>query len=214
MKLICFPHYTAGGLLCDILRREFSPMAANGGVGSMAHSLGKIGDSNTVFTDFDAELLTSACLPYQSLDISIGTHCWPGNIDVTNYKEVMLITTETTKSKVYRWLRAWHLYFSKIPEVQKLRGMPLIDKQRELAKNYLIPFRVVLGAVNIEFADLVENTNEFTSLLQEFPTEPHLSRWKETNKFLYDSNLWNNDLVQRYYEAEFEVAHDRFYKYY
>ena len=102
----------------------------------------------------------------------------------------------------------------KIDEVKKLTGMDLVDKQRELAKNYLIPFRVVQGATNFEFADLVETTNEFLNVVNGLPVEPHLSRWKEINKFLYDDNLWNNELVQRYYEAEVEVAHGKFYKYY
>jgi hypothetical protein len=214
MKLVCFPHYTAGGLLCDILQGKFSVIGTNNGINSNEHSLGKIGDSDTVYTDFDADLLTRKCFPYQKLDIPVGTHCWPGNIDKSIYKEIILITTETTKSKVYRWLRAWHLYFSKIDEVKKLTGMDLIDKQRELAKNYLIPFRVVQGATNFEFADLVETTNEFLNVVNGLPVEPHLSRWKEINKFLYDDNLWNNELVQRYYEAEVEVSHGKFYKYY
>jgi hypothetical protein len=213
MKLVCFPHYTAGGLLCDILENTLSPMAANGGINSKAHLLGKIGDSDSVFTDFDVETLARKCLPFQNIDITVGTHCWPGNLDKSIYKEIILITTETTKSKIYRWLRAWHLYFSKIEEVKALTGMDLIDKQKELAKNYLIPFRVVPGAVNFEFADLVENTNEFRNVTQGLSIQPHLSRWKEMNKFLYDRNLWNNELVQRYYEAEFEVTHGRYYQY-
>ena len=214
MKLICFPHYTAGGLLCDILQGKFSETAANGGIKSNEHALGKIGDSDTVYTNFDKEVLARKCLPYRDLDIPVGTHCWPGNIDKSMYKEIILITTETTKSKVYQWLRAWHLYFSKIDTVKKLTGMERIDKQRELAKNYLIPFQMVPGATNFEFADLVEATGEFLNVVNGLPIEPHLSRWKEINKFLYDDNLRNNELVQRYYEAEFEVAHGRFYKYY
>ena len=129
MKLICFPHYTAGGLLCDILQGKFSETAANGGIKSNEHALGKIGDSDTVYTNFDKEVLARKCLPYRDLDIPVGTHCWPGNIDKSMYKEIILITTETTKSKVYRWLRAWHLYFSKIDTVKKLTGMERIDKR-------------------------------------------------------------------------------------
>ena len=65
MKLVCFPHYTAGGLLCDILQGKFSVIGTNNGINSNEHSLGKIGDSDTVYTDFDAEILTRKCLPYQ-----------------------------------------------------------------------------------------------------------------------------------------------------
>jgi len=213
MKLVCFPHYTAGGLLCDILEGKFSPMGTHGGINSISHALAKIGDTTTVFTDFDIEKFKYKCLPYQNLDIVVGTHCWPGNIDKSLYTEIISITTETTKSKVYRWLRAWHLHFSKDPDVSKLTGLDLVDKQRELAKNYLVPFRVVSGVTNLEFADLVETTSEFLNVIKTTTAEPHISRWKETNKFLYEPNLWNNELVQRYYEAELEVTHGRFYQY-
>ena len=53
MNLICFPHYTCGGLLCDILSNTFSPIDKNGGIKSIEHNIGKIGDTPTVLTEFD-----------------------------------------------------------------------------------------------------------------------------------------------------------------
>ena len=214
MRLLCFPHYTAGGLLCDIIEDRFSNISPNGGINSVAHSIGKIGDSDSVFTNFDSAEINEKLLKYKHTDAIIGTHCWPGKLDCSLVDEVISITTETSKSKIYRWIRAWHLYFSKLDDVKNLTGMALIDKQRELAKNYLPPFCVVQGITNIEFADIVETTQEFFSFLKDCPTDDHLKRWQEVNYFLYDKNLWNNELVQRYYEAEFEMAHGRFYKYY
>ena len=213
MRLLCFPHYTAGGLLCDIFERKVSKIGLNGGVDSVSHSLGKIGDSDTIFTDFDADELKSKLSVYKNVNVMVGTHCWPGNLDCSVAEEVISITTETSKSKIYRWLRSWHHHTSKLDNVKSLTGIDLIDKQRELAKNYLIPFRAVNGVTNIEFADIVEATPEFFNLVKDLPTNEHLKRWHETNQFLYDKNLWNNNLVQRYYEAEFEVAHGRYYQY-
>jgi hypothetical protein len=56
MNLICFPHYTCGGLLCDILNGTFSQIAPNGGVDSIGHTLGKIGDNDTVMIDYDQKI--------------------------------------------------------------------------------------------------------------------------------------------------------------
>ena len=47
MNLICFPHYTCGGVLCDILNQTFSPVLSHGGLGSIHHAIGKIGDYPT-----------------------------------------------------------------------------------------------------------------------------------------------------------------------
>lgn len=211
MKLICFPHYTAGGLLCDILEQKFSPTLLNGGIGSESHALARIGDSSSVFTEFNLDEFNQAVSAYQDKDVVVGTHCWPGQIDIAKFEQVILITTETSRSKVYRWLRAWHFCFAK--SCANLTGMELIDKQRELAKNYLTPFRAVSNATNLEFADIVESTAEFRNAVNNLPILDHLTKWKETNYFLYNQDLWNNNIVQRYHEAEFEVTHGRFYQY-
>lgn len=214
MKIVCFPHYTAGGLVCDIINNTFSPIGKNGGINSFAHSHGKIGDSDSIYTDFDVTEFNTCMSKYQNSDITVGTHCWPGDADLSIAREVILITTETSRSKIYRWLRAWHLYFSTQSHIKQLTGIELVDKQRELAKNYLAPFRAVPAATNLEFADLVEATQEFRHVVKGLPIEHHLDRWRKINYFLYDTNMWDNDLVHRFYEAEFEAAHARYYKYY
>jgi hypothetical protein len=179
MKLLCFPHYAAGGLLCDIFENKFSPVLEHGGLGSISHSYGKIGDSESIFTDFDQNKFGLFLSTAQ--DHIIGTHCWPGHMDLTMCDQVILITTETTRSKIYRWLRAWHLYFSKQDHVRHLTGIELIDKQRETAKNYLQPFSVIPQYCNLEFADIVETTAEFYDLLDGIDIRQHMDRWKNLN---------------------------------
>lgn len=213
MKFLCFPHYTAGGLLCDIFENKFSQIGPHGGIVSLNHQLGKIGDSDSIFVDFDIQKFNLLLSTYRDTDTTVGTHCWPGNMCIPTDVKVILITTETTKSKIYRWLRAWHLYFSKTDIVKELSGIDLLDKQRELAKNYIKPFSVVPNASNLEFADIVETTAEFYNVIKNLPIEQHMIRWKEINHFLYNPSLWNNELVQRYYEAEFEITHGRYYQY-
>ena len=156
MNLICFPHYTCGGLLCDIFSNTFSSVGHNGGINSFAHDIGKIGDSDSVFTEFDQEAFNSII---QSLNVDqhswIGTHCWPGNVNLESFDRVLCVTTTTARSKIYRWIRAYYLYYTNSkPWIEKL-GQARIDKERETAKNYLMPFLPVLdktNVINIEFS--------------------------------------------------------------
>jgi hypothetical protein len=91
--------------------------------------------------------------------------------------------------------------------------MDLIDKQRETAKNYVIPFSPVSNATNIEFSEIVENTMHFRQLIIGHNAHASLNRWKEVNKFLYATDFWQSIPVQRYYEAELETALGQSYVY-
>ena len=216
MNLICFPHYTCGGLLCDIFQQTFSPVSPNGGIGSFLHSIGKIGDSDSVFDQFDAEIFNSTI---QTLNYDqntwIGTHCWPGKIDLSKFERVLLITTTTFRSKLYRWIRAYyHYYSSSEPWMEKV-GLDRIDKERETAKNYLKPFLPVHAdnIINLEFSEVVDVSQEFKKLVETVDYRPHISRWQELNNFLYDSDIWNSTPVKRFYEAESEIQLKKFYQY-
>lgn len=213
MKVISFPHYTCGGLLCDILNHTFSPVADNGGISSIGHSGGKIGDSNTVLVDFSEELLMEK-LCTNNDGQWLGTHCWLGNVDCTKFEKVINITVTSYRSKIYRWLRFCNLWLSKTSEYRHLSNMELVDKQRETAKNYVVPFMPVHhdNVVNLEFADVVDNRQSFRSLAGA-DCQKHLDRWRTINSFLYDKDVWNSDLCLRFYEAEVELASGKFYVY-
>ena len=214
MNLICFPHYTAGGLLCDIFQGTFSRVGSNNGIYSISHALGKIGDSVSVFDQYDPTELMSSIKNIKDNEW-IGTHCHPHLLDLTQFSQVVLITTTTGKSKIYRWLRAYHHYYAKLDNWICLSGIDRIDRERETAKNYLPGFTPLHGTncVNIEFAEIVENSIEFQQLTREFSTTQHLTRWRQINSFLYDSNLWRSEPVDRFYQAEFETNLNTYYKY-
>lgn len=210
MKLICFPHYTCGGLLCDILNNTFSPVAPNGGIASIHHSVGKIGDTGTIFEEFDSDLLIKALVDIPK-DVFAGTHCWPGVLPLEKFNYIINITTATERSRVYRWARAYNYYY--LPLWQNLTGIDLIDKIRETAKNYLGSFRPVFAenVYNLEFSEVVENTVEFNKIVAN--TDRHLERWRNLNNFLYDSNFWNRIEVKAYYQAVYELELNRYYVY-
>ena len=216
MNLICFPHYTCGGLLCDILNKTFSEVVINGGIKSIKHSLGKIGDADSVLVDYNSDLLIDKL---KKLDLNelawIGTHCWPNKLNLNLFNQVIIVTTTTSRSQLYRWARAYyHYYFNSEPWVA-VSGQARIDKERETAKNYLIPYMPINGKniTNIEFSEIVETSVEFLKLTQGLEVTKHMDRWKLINSFLYNSNIWNSDPFLRFYEAEYEGKLTKYYVY-
>jgi len=215
-KIICFPHYTAGGLLCDMLSNTYSEVGENLGINSIRHNLGKIGDSDTVFDEYDSVELLDA-LDNIKIDKTewAGTHCWPGLLDLTKLDQVINVTTTTYRSKLYRWIRVYYHYYEKSEAWLAVSGMDRLDKERETAKNYIKPFLPVAGTnvINIEFAEIVDESTQFKNLVGNSKITEHMKRWKTLNSFLYNKEIWNSTPVKRYYEAELEMYLNQHYIY-
>jgi hypothetical protein len=96
-----------------------------------------------------------------------------------------------------------------------LSGQERVDKERETAKNYLVPFMPLNHpkVINIEFSEIVENTTEFKKLVNEKDLVKNMDRWQTINKFLYDKNIWNSAPTKRFYEAEYEQQLSKYYVY-
>jgi hypothetical protein len=199
--------------MCDILNNTFSPIANNGGVNSIHHNIGKIGDHN-IYLDFNVATLLAQLKDFQYTDVWFGTHCWLGSQDLSNFNQVINITTVTYKSRLYRWIRAYHHYYSNSQPWQHLQGMQEIDKQRETAKDYIPAFLPVNHnrVKNIEFADVVECQTSFIDLLPKH-YHIHVERWQSINSFLYQPNVWQSTAATRFYEAEYEVLSNQSYCY-
>lgn len=216
MNLIGFPHYTCGGLLCDIFNKTFSKVGSHGGIRSVAHTIGNIGDSDSIFYQYDRQEFENKIL---SLNVPantwIGSHCWPGQVNLGIFDKVLLITTTTARSKLYRWVRAYYHYYLQSQPWLGQSGQARIDKERETAKKYLESYLPIHApnVINIEFSEIVEDSCEFRKLVSEYDFIPHLERWKEVNKFLYDPAIWNSDAFLRFYEADYEVQLKKFYTY-
>lgn len=216
VNLICFPHYTCGGLLCDILNQTFSSVAPNGGINSLQHSLGKIGDSDTVFDNYNADEFLKDIQELEDKNAGwVGTHCWPGLLPLDKIGKIIVVTTTSYQSKLFRWDRAYRHFYTKQADWQGLEEMELLDKARETAKNYLVPFRPVFhkNVTNIEFADIVWQTQEFRQIVQGFESKKHTARWQDINSFLYREDILNSYTAQRLYEAEVETQLKRSYIY-
>lgn len=215
INLICFPHYTCGGLLSDILTDNMSPINPKTmGIQSFEHSIAKIGDTESVFENFsEQEFLRNLNEKNLQSGSYVGTHCWPGNIDISNFNNVICVTTMTYKSRIYRWARSFYHYYQPSDPWQLDSQIDLIDKQRETAKNYLKPFRPVAGATNIEFSEIVECSKQFQNLVRPHNFLQSFERWKKINEFLYSENFWESTPVRRYYEAELELLTGQYYVY-
>jgi hypothetical protein len=213
MNLICFPHYTCGGLLCDIMTDKFSVTAPNGGIASIEHSIGKIGDSASILTDYDVDNFMYA-IKDMPVDSWIGTHCHPEKLPLDKFDRVIVVTTMTYRSKIYRWMRAYYHYF--LPQWVNLSGMSRTDKIRETAKNYVTPFCPVLNCSNVEnleFFDVVESSAEFTYITRGHNISKHMTRWANINNFLYSTDMWNTLEVTEFAKAEHELYLNRYYRY-
>lgn len=216
INLICFPHYTCGGILTDIFYNTFSEVGDHGGINSIKHAVGKIGDSNTVFDTYNADELMQNIKSYDDgTNVYVGTHCWPGILDTTKFNCVYNVTTATHTSKLYRWARAYYHYYSKTVEWTSLSGQERIDKERETAKNYLDPFLPVHSenCVNIEFSEFVNQTAGFKHNAPKWDYSLGIKRWQHINSFLYNNDFWSSTPVKRYYEAEFEINLQKYYIY-
>jgi len=166
---------------------SFSPMGPKGGIASKQHGMGKIGDTNTVMLDYKPEEFMQTLSSKNLADNTwIGTHCWPGHLPLDQFNKVLIVTTTTFKSKIYRWARAHYHYFSS--EWKSIIGMELIDKSRE-------------------------TTQEFCYAINYQEYIRHMTRWKEVNYFLYAEDFWKSDVVKHFYQAELEVNLQRYYRY-
>lgn len=203
MNLICFPNYTCGAILCDVLNKESSPKGPHYNISSDNHKLGKINGVNIYNgKDFDPEEfnLKISSLDKKALEnVWIGSHCWPGLIDTTQFNKVICVSTENNKSKLYRYAR---IFFTSIAGRLPFQTKP--EKPRNILK-YHTPFEKVYknNIINIEFEDWVEFSNGLPELLIEmvgpnFKDHIYSRRkfWMDINDFLYDEikmNYINNE---------------------
>lgn len=192
-----------------------SPLDTNGVVLSDLHEVGKIGDSDTVYDRYDAQELYQRTESWPE-HAWLGSHCWPGLLDASRFGSIIAVTTQTHRSRIYRWLRAYHLYFAPSPAWQMLQGMDLTDKGRETAKNYCRSFDPVTAGsrvINLEFSDVVEGSARFKHVMQDLQWQTHLERWQQANPWLYQEDLWNSAAVRLYHEAEYELGQPQPFQY-
>lgn len=210
MKLICFPNNTAGGLICNLFNKK-QPIFVGYKTVNNEHNIFKFEDTPTICNNItDKQLWFEVTKKYKDTNVWYGTHVHPIAIpNLQDFDDVLLITTQTEKSKLYRWLRYYYGWFySSMPNWVEDNSLEKIDKIRELCKNVFVGFSPFDAYKFVEFEDIVSG---------KFIKENNLNSdqyhtWCENNKFLYTSSdtTW---ATQRFYEAKFELETGKSFAY-
>lgn len=202
MKLVCFANNTAGGLICDLLNNKISEFDGYR-IDNIEHSLLKVGDTPTIQTQISINRWNYKVSALKDQTGWLGTHAHPNAIpDLSIFEDVIVITTLTRKSKLYRWLRCYHgWYKAAFPNWVEDDSPASIDKIRELAKNVFEEFKPYPNCKNIEFEDIVEGKFIKDNNLN----WDYYSTWKKNNSYLYD-NAENPWAIKRFDEAEYELT--------
>ncbi len=139
-------------------------------------------------------------------------YCQPGvwyhthgdGIPLEYFDKKIIITTEDIKSRYIIFLRCHKFLF---PDWVENDTMELIDKIRELAKEYAIPkiTKTQPGCKSIELIDLINENHEL------FKTNnTQWKSWKKANAYLYETHDW---LQKRFDEAVWEIENQQYNQY-
>ena len=221
MNLVCYPHYTGGGVVCNILNKTPETRSKVGTtVNNMEHGL-FIGDNWSIYdeypvTEFDKKYQKVLRRGFDATWLStrfLGTHCHPVLLDTSKFSNTISITTESTQSKLYRWLRAYNLFFK--PQWLEYSGMERVDLLRETAKSYIAPFyRCKHKDIHhLEFCDIAHNSTKFINLCHTLVDNPEIARldkWIELNKFMFERNTAEYD---SFMQADYELSTEQHYDY-
>lgn len=211
MKLICFSNNTGGGLVCDLLNNTQTKQNAYY-IPNTEHAIFKLLDTATISTNVNniAQWMNLS-KQYKSSDLWYGTHTHPSGIpNLEDFEDVLIITTMSRESKLYRFLRYYYGWFFLVNPVWKEdNSLEKIDKIRELAKNVFVEFYPWKDYRCVEFSDIVSG---------KFVTDNNLNydtycSWRDNNLFLFDSSL-NSWGIDRFNEAEYEMTTGNSFKYF
>lgn len=210
MKLVCFSNNTAGGLVCNLLNKQ--KIIFNGyKTKNQEHNLLKFEDTPTICNSIDdKKLWYDITNKYKVTDLWYGTHVHPSGIpNINDYEEILTITTQTEKSKLYRWLRYYYgWYYTETVNWREDDTLEKIDKIRELSKNVFVEFKPYNNLNYVEFEEIVNGNFVKNNGLDQV----EFANWKSANNFLYDSCL-NNWGTKRFYEAQYELRTNKPFKY-
>jgi hypothetical protein len=205
MKLVCFANQTGGGLMCDLLNKEESSRYNKYHITSATHGMFKTGDTGGVHRIFDEaawlksldklnEKLSKNQIPSDAM--YFGTHCHPSCIPekyLSMFDEIIAITTETTNSKLLRFVRIYNGIIKILggswdgpPDGYTIQddSFYFTEKVDEIkARCYLSldEFESNSNCTNIEFEDIINgkfvNDNQLNNNI--------FNTWKEKNSFMY-----------------------------
>lgn len=218
MNLICFPPYGGGGLVCDLLNGTQSPHGSDGTVvNPMADQLKiPIPRSFKSFrpdNKFSYQYFFEQKYEYTRFRVKpntwVGTHCFPDEVDTSNFSKVIVISTENLLSKIYRFMRVYFMYdlWAKKYNLQEDKTSNLDYKLKSLdLKLYNFNYHQIIqpNTIQLEIEDIVHCSDYFKKLVTDncsnFNEAQFMGQfqiWKSKNVFLYDQSFVNK-FIDRY----------------
>jgi len=202
VNLVCFHAYCGGALICDLLNNQVSPIGDNGDIKSLYAAILKVPRHKNIqhsFQYFFNQKISQ--LNLESL-YWYGTHCFPNDVDVSDFNKVIVVTCNNFMSKVFRLMRIYFLY-DRLHIVSKLDPKyKNIDIDNKLLKiKFFNPFLLDdsysgQNIIPLEFEDLVKTSDTFLELMKTnclVYDNNHFSErlvvWKNLNKFLYEKDI-------------------------
>lgn len=208
MKLVSFPGYTCGGIICDILNLESSQVGTGNNIVSPTHNRAKIFTENWhTGTGFDVNEFYEKINNFRSVKryaeknerTWIGTHCSPTEFNTDIFENILNITTENRLSKIYRHTRVFYTTLSgQFPDYIFKRNSLKPHRINQTPADFNQPFVKVFkpNIINLEFQDVVEFTDTFQQTIlqiigKEFEHHMHkrMAVWREINPFLFDDRI-------------------------
>lgn len=195
LNLICFPHFTCGGLLTTMLNDEMGVVVEDRQiVSSWRHQFGKrivfnnACDNESVFRLYNTErfLKEITCIPNIGW---ISTHCWPGPLilhdSFNKIDQILNITTVTLQSRLLREHRVRALS----PHINDYtKHSTIVNDSYAISAEPVFHKKII----NLEFSDVVFCTGTFIDIVnllapnRTIPLETHMDRWRKLNYFLYE----------------------------
>jgi hypothetical protein len=190
MNLVCFPNFTAGGLLCDLYNKT-QTLIQHGTVRNKEHSVLKISNFDNpnkfVWDDVVYVLWEKRCKQLSANIVGkyYGTHLPAQGIrNKSDFTHIINITTNSHNSKFYRWLRYYYLEIDNrfwLDTESKINSKKV---QMDNYKNFVLQTSSYddIDCENVEFSDIVNGSYIQKKLLD----ESYFQDWKKQNNFLFE----------------------------
>ena len=176
MNLVCVAPWCGGTLITDLLNKEQSPFEGSI-LQSRYNNILKLSTGDE-WDSMITNLSNSKSLKGKYFSTHISVSMVP---DINVFDKIIQVTTVTTKSQWYRFLRLYYLSINLQKSLQKSQiedviGIAMICKNIPYS-----PFDAV-NVENLELEDVIEG--RFVESIN--GNKDHFNRWIKRNKFLFD----------------------------
>lgn len=176
MNLLCVAPWCGGTLITDLLNNEQSPFEVSI-LQSRYNNILKLRNSDE-WDSMIATLSNSEFNKGKYYSTHLSAHTIP---DINVFDKIIQVTTVTTKSQWYRFLRLYYLSINLQKNLQKDLTENVIGLA-SICKNEPWKAFDAVNVENLELEDVIEG--RFVESIN--GNKDHFNRWIKRNKFLFD----------------------------